>query len=215
MLRLEEDPKVLENACSQMRELILQNIHHPSICFWGIQNEIAMFGENDYSYEAMGKLEQLVKSLDQSRISACANLYCVENGSQLNRITDAVGYNIYFGWYYGEMKDNLDFVENFHRDNPNIPLGITEYGVDCNLAFHSDQPKVKDYSEEYQVLYHETVYPMFRSKEYVWGTYIWNFYDFSSEIRDEGGVKYKNTKGLITFNRQTKKDAFYYLSPST
>ena len=210
MLRLEEDPKVLENACSQMKELILQNIHHPSICFWGIQNEIAMFGEGSSMYEKMGELNRLVKSLDPSRISSCANLYSVRNNSQLNQITDAVGYNIYFGWYYGEMKDNLDFVEKFHQDNPNIPLGITEYGVDCNLAFHSNEPKVKDYSEEYQALYHETVYPMFRSREYVWGTYIWNFYDFSSEIRDEGGVKYKNAKGLITYDRQTKKDAFYY-----
>lgn len=210
MLRLDDSIPLFENACSQMTELILQNLHHPSICFWGIQNEIAMFGEGDYTYVRMGELNALVKSLDPTRISACANLYCVRNDSPLNRITDAVGYNIYFGWYYGEMKDNLDFVESFHRDNPSIPLCITEYGVDCNPAYHSDTPKVKDYSEEYQALYHETVYPIFRSKPYVWGTYIWNFYDFSSEIRDEGGVKYKNTKGLITFDRQIRKDAFYY-----
>ena len=210
MLRLDDSAPLFENACNQMTELILQNLHHPSICFWGIQNEIAMFGEGDYTYARMGELNALVKKLDPSRISACANLYCVRNDSPLNRITDAVGYNIYFGWYYGEMKDNLEFVESFHRDNPDIPLCITEYGVDCNPAYHSDTPKVKDYSEEYQALYHETVYPIFRSKAYVWGTYIWNLYDFSSEIRDEGGVKYKNTKGLITFDRQTRKDAFYY-----
>jgi len=121
-----------------------------------------------------------------------------------------VGYNIYFGWYYGQMSDNDDFIEKFHAENPNIPLGITEYGVDCNLAFHNTAPKVRDYSEEFQAMYHETVYPMFAAKEYIWGTYVWNMFDFSSGIRDEGGTKYKNCKGLVTFDRTVKKDAFYY-----
>ena len=210
MLKMTESEALLENACSQLEELILQNIHHPSIFFWGIQNEIAMFGENQGMYERVKRLGDLAKQLDPSRISSCANLFCVKNDSVLNKLTEAVGYNIYFGWYYGEMKDSEAFVEKFHEDNPHIPLGITEYGVDCNLAFHSQDPKVKDYSEEFQALYHETVYPMFKSKPYIWGTYVWNLYDFSSEIRDEGGLKHKNGKGLITFDRKIKKDAYYY-----
>lgn len=210
MLKMTDKEELFENACSQLKELILQNIHHPSICFWGIQNEIAMFGENEQMYQSVRKLEELAKRLDPTRITASANLFCVENKSQLNQITDAVGYNVYFGWYYGEMQDNAEFADSFHRDNPKVPLGITEYGVDANLAFHSENPKVKDYSEEYQALYHETVYPIFRDRDYIWGTYVWNLYDFSSEIRDEGGVKYKNGKGLISYDRKIKKDAFYY-----
>ena len=136
-------------------------------------------------YQSVRKLEELAKRLDPTRITASANLFCVENKSQLNQITDAVGYNVYFGWYYGKMQDNAEFADSFHRDNPKVPLGITEYGVDANLAFHSENPKVKDYSEEYQALYHETVYPIFRDRDYIWGTYVWNLYDFSSEIRDE------------------------------
>ena len=210
MLKMTDKEELFENACSQLKELILQNIHHPSICFWGIQNEIAMFGENEQMYQSVRKLEELAKRLDPTRITASANLFCVENKSQLNQITDAVGYNVYFGWYYGKMQDNAEFADSFHRDNPKVPLGITEYGVDANLAFHSENPKVKDYSEEYQALYHETVYPIFRDRDYIWGTYVWNLYDFSSEIRDEGGVKYKNGKGLISYDRKIKKDAFYY-----
>lgn len=210
MLKMTEHTALFENACLQLKELILQNMHHPCICFWGIQNEIAMFGEHEWMYEKLEKMNELVKKLDPARISACANLFCVENSSPLNRITAAVGYNIYFGWYYGEMKDNREFVDQFHRDNPDLALGITEYGVDCNPAFHSECPKVKDYSEEFQALYHETVYPVFRERDYIWGTYVWNLYDFSSEIREEGGVKYKNGKGLISYDRNIKKDAFYY-----
>lgn len=210
MLKMTESEALFENACDQLKELILQNLHHPSICFWGIQNEIAMFGENQGMYERVRRLADLAKQMDPSRICSCANLFCVKNDSMLNKLTEAVGYNIYFGWYYGEMKDSETFVEQFHRDNPHIPLGITEYGVDCNLAFHSEEPKVKDYSEEFQALYHETVYPIFKNKPYIWGTYVWNLYDFSSEIRDEGGLKNQNGKGLISFDRKTKKDAFYY-----
>ncbi len=210
MLQMTEDRKVFDNACSQLTELILQNIHHPSICFWGVQNEIAMFGESRKMYEQVKGLADLVKRLDKSRICSCANLYTVKNDSPLNKLTQAVGYNIYFGWYYGEMKDSEAFVEQFHKDNPDVPLGITEYGVDCNLAFHSEEPKVKDYSEEFQALYHETVYPIFRDKEYIWGTYVWNLYNFSSEIRDEGDILHQNGKGLITYDRKIKKDAYYY-----
>lgn len=209
-LKINESEEFFENTCSQLKELILQNIHHPSICFWGVQNEIAMFAENETTYKYVEKLNEFVKKLDRTRISAGANLFCVKNDSRLNKLTDAIGYNIYFGWYYGEMKDNEDFVEKFHRDNPQIPLGITEYGVDCNLQFHNDNPKVRDYSEDFQALYHETVYPIFASKSYIWGTYVWNMYDFSSGIRDEGGVKYKNCKGLVTYDRKIKKDAYYY-----
>ena len=158
----------------------------------------------------MKKLADLVEQPDDTRLSSCANLYCVKPESTLNRLTKAVGYNIYFGWYYGEMQDNADFVEKFHKANPDVPLGITEYGVDCNLAYHSTVPKVKDYTEEFQTLYHQTVYPIFREKEYIWGTYIWNLCDFGSAIRDEGGTKYKNCKGIVSFDRSIKKDDFYY-----
>lgn len=210
MLKMTKDIGGFENACLQLKELILQNMHHPSICFWGIQNEIAMFSEQEWMYEKLRNMNDLVKTLDSTRISACANLFCVKNESPLNQITEAVGYNIYFGWYYGDMKDSEDFVDQFHKDNPHLALGITEYGADCNLAYHSECPKVKDYSEEFQALYHESVYPVFRERDYLWGTYVWNLYDFSSEIRDEGGVKFKNCKGLISYDRKIKKDAFYY-----
>lgn len=210
MLKFLDSKDLFDNAVQQMKELIYQNLHHPSICFWGIQNEIAMFGESEPMYDRMQELGEMVRRMDETRLSACANLFCVKNDSKLNTHTQVVGYNIYFGWYYGQMEDNAAFVDQFHQDNPDIPLGITEYGVDCNLAYHSYEPKVRDYSEEFQALYHETVYPIFRQRDYLWGSFVWNLFDFSSEIRNEGGVRYKNCKGLVTYDRKTRKDAFYY-----
>lgn len=210
MLSMTEEPALLENARQQLTELILQNCHHPSIFFWGVQNEIAMFGENQYMYTATEQLNELAKQLDPTRLTTCANLHNVKPDSYMNRITDMVGYNLYYGWYYGEIPEYQDFFEEFHRLNPTVPLGISEYGVDCNLGFHSDTPKRKDYSEEFQCLFHEQAYEIMEKQTWLWGSVIWNMFDFGSAIRDEGGTKGKNAKGLVSYDRAVKKDAFYF-----
>lgn len=205
---------IVENAKEQLKELILQNKHHPSICFWGVQNEIAMRGESQFTYNHVEKLNRIVKSLDPTRLSAGANLYSVKNDSPLNFINDAVGYNIYFGWYYGKLTDYEGFLNKFHEENPNVSLGISEYGVDCNTKFHSEEPECKDYSEEFQCVYHETAYGAFEKDTKLWGSFVWNMFDFSSAIRDEGGVKARNCKGLVTYDREVRKDSFYYYKAS-
>ena len=206
----EGNEALLDNARQQLTELILQSKHHPSICFWGIQNEIAMLGEYFDMYRKTSSLNQLAKQLDSSRITVSANLYCVKNNSPLNHITEMVGYNQYYGWYYGEMDEFGPFFDQFHADNPQVPLGISEYGVDCSVTLHSADPRRKDYSEEFQCLFHETVYPAIRCRNFLWGSFIWNMFDFGSANRNEGGIKGRNCKGLVTFDRAIKKDAFYY-----
>ena len=198
------------NACDQLTELILQNQHHPSICFWGLQNEIAVEGESLAMYSEMEELQALAKQLDPTRLTTSANLYCVRDNSPLNQITDVVAYNIYYGWYYGEVEEYGEFFDRFHAENPDVCLGVSEYGVDANPAFHSDTPKRKDYSEEYQCAFHEAAYSAMAKRPFVWGTYVWNLFDFGSALRDEGGTKGKNCKGLVSYDRKTRKDAFYY-----
>ncbi len=210
MLKMTESAALMDNAVQQLTELILQNIHHPSIFCWGIQNEIAMFRDAPYMHENCRHLHELVRHLDGTRFSTAANLYPLKARSQLNAITDMVGYNIYFGWYYGEMKDFGPYLDHFHALRPQLPLGISEYGVDANLALHSEEPKVKDYSEEYQALWHETVYPQIESRPWLWGSFVWNMFDFSSARRNEGGQKFINAKGLVSHDRTIRKDAFYY-----
>lgn len=210
MLKMTESHALFQNAEEQLRELILQNIHHPSIFCWGIQNEIGIYADAPFMYEKCRSLTALAKRIDNSRLVTAANLYNVKFASELNAVTDMIGYNLYFGWYYGQMQDYSAYLDSFHETRPEMPLGISEYGVDANPALHSEHPKVKDYSEEYQALYHETVYPCFQSKNYLWGSFVWNMFDFSSDIRDEGGVKHINSKGMVNYDRSIKKDAFYY-----
>lgn len=210
MLKMTESPALMENASQQLTELILQNIHHPSVFCWGIQNEIAMFRDAPFMHENCRRLHALVKSLDGHRFSTAANLYPLKASSKLNEITDMVGYNLYFGWYYGETTDFGPYLDRFHAVRPCLPMGISEYGVDANLHLHAQSPKVKDYSEEYQALWHETVYPQIAARPWLWGSFVWNMFDFSSVRRNEGGQRFLNAKGLVTHDRKTRKDAFYY-----
>ena len=210
MLKMTDSEELKADAEEQLRELILQNIHHPSIYCWGIQNEIGMFRDAEFMHEELKKMQQLSHELDPSRLVTAANLYTVKFKSKLNSVTDMIGYNIYFGWYYGEMEDYRDYLNRFHEERPEMPLGVSEYGVDANISLHAENPMVRDYSEEYQALYHETVYHIFESRDYLYGSYVWNMFDFHSGLRNEGGQKNINAKGLVTYDRNTRKDAFYY-----
>lgn len=201
---------ICENAHQQMKELILQNKHHPSICFWGIQNEIAMRNEGLEMYRKTRELNELVKELLPESISASANMYTVKNHSEMNFITDMQGYNIYYGWYYGEMSGYGEFMDAFHKENPEVALGISEYGVDASTWLHSATPKKKDYSEEFQSLFHETVYPQIEERPWLWGSFIWNMFEFASAHRNDEAGRGLNRKGIVTYDRKTKKDAFYY-----
>ncbi len=210
MLKMTQNPASIANINQQLTELILQNLHHPSICFWGIQNEIGMFRDSADMHANLAQMTALVRELDPGRFVTAANLYTVKLKSALNRGTDMIGYNIYFGWYYGKMQDYDAFLDRYHAVNPTVPFGISEYGVDANPALHAQEPQVQDYSEEYQSLFHETVYPIIESKPYLWGSFVWNMFDFSSAMRKEGGLRNLNGKGLVTYDRKIRKDAFYY-----
>ena len=103
-----------------------------------------MFRDAPFMHEQCQALHALVRELDPDRFSACANLYPLKPKSKLNHITEMVGYNIYFGWYYGEMGDYAAYLDRFHAAAPDVCLGVSEYGVDCNTALHSETPQLKD-----------------------------------------------------------------------
>lgn len=197
------------NAKHQLEKLIKQSYNHSSIYCWGVQNEITIAIENEQIYEMVKDLIVLAKKLDSSRFIAQANIHSVDNESPLNELTDFVGYNLYYGWYYKEMEDLGTRLDEFHKVRPNIPVMVTEYGVDTNPKFHSYNPTVKDYTEEYQLLFQNNALKTFNEREFVLGGYIWAMFDFGSDIRNEGGTRGKNQKGLVTIDRKLKKDSFY------
>lgn len=206
----DDNDDVMENARQQLTELVLQNRHHPSIIMWGVQNEIALMGQTDQQPGKVQRLHDLVRALKPDALTASANEYTVAPDHPLNRITDIQGYNLYYGWYYGEFGQLGDFFESFHKALPNVPIGISEYGVDCRTDLHQRYPKRQDYSEEYQCAFHEAAYPLIWERDYVWGSFIWNMFDFSSPYRGFEPLLGLNRKGLVTFDRKQRKDAFYF-----
>lgn len=204
-----DTPAAKLNTISQMRELILQNYNHPSIICWGIANEITIGDTTNSLIENLNALNDLCHELDKTRLTTMANLTMVEMDSPLNKITDILSYNHYFGWYMGSVEDNGPWLDEFHKLNPEICLGISEYGCEGITAYHTDTPQMQDYSEEYQAYYHEEMLKTFASRPYLWSTHVWNMFDFASDMRDEGGVKGRNNKGLVTFDRKIKKDSFF------
>lgn len=197
------------NPKLQLTELIKQNYNHPSIMFWGVQNEIQIGGERPEVRKLVSELNDLAHELDPTRLSTMANMLVVPNDDPYNTVTDVLGFNHYFGWYQGKTEDFADWIDGFHAHNPEVSLCISEYGAEGIIEYHNDDPKVMDYSETYHTLYHEIVQKIFADRPFLWATYAWNMFDFGANIRDEGGVKGRNNKGLVTYDRKIKKDAFY------
>lgn len=202
-------PTARENTISQMKELIVQNYNHPSIICWALSNEITLQGVTDDLIENHKLLNDLVHRMDNSRLTAMANLFMLETDSPLIVLPDLRGYNLYYGWYVGDMEDNDKWFDEFHKDYPNVAIGLTEYGADSVITLQSPKPEKGDYTESYQALYHEHMLEMFSTRPYIWGTYCWNMFEFAAAGRDEAGDPGKNHKGLVTFDRKEKKDAFY------
>ena len=198
-----------ENTISQMTELVAQNYNHPSICFWGISNEITITGECEGLYRNLTDLHALCKELDPSRLTTMAEVSMVPMDSEHVYITDVLSYNHYFGWYVGEVEDNGPWFDRFHALNPDRALGVSEYGSENILMWHSAEPENHDYTEEYASYYHHEMLKTFATRPYLWSTHVWNMFDFAADARNEGGVQGRNNKGLVTYDRQTKKDVFY------
>ena len=203
-------PKRNENAEQQLVELIKQNYNHPSIFCWGIENEITIAGSASKKLITFLKhMHKVARHLDPTRYTTCAQLTMCPVNSPLNHITDIIGYNHYYGWYMGSCDEINNWLDEWHRENPEGKLCLSEYGAEGITKYHSDSPVQGDYSEDYQAIYHEHYIKSINERDWLWGSYVWNMFDFGSASRNEGGVRGRNNKGLVTFNRKTKKDAFW------
>lgn len=206
---ISENEAAEDNIREQMRRLILQCGNHTSVYCWGVQNEITIAGENEEIHAHVKRMSEYTKNLDPDRYTAEANIYSVANESPINRLAELVGYNLYYGWYYDTIPGLQKRLDEFHAACPDIPLLVTEYGVDTNPQYHSYEPKTKDYTEEYQLLFTDNALRSFEERPYFVGSYVWNLCDFGSANRDEGGKQGQNQKGMVTIDRKIKKDAFY------
>ena len=202
-------PSGRENTVSQMKELVIQNYNHPSIVVWGLSNEITMTGSSTPDLlENHRILNDLVHRLDHTRLTTAAVVSMCDIHDPYIQIPDVVSYNHYFGWYGGDVSMNGPWFDRFHKEFPQLPIGVSEYGCEA-LNWHTSNPEQGDYTEEYQAYYHEELIKQLFTRKYLWATHVWNMFDFGADARNEGGENGQNHKGLVTFDRKYKKDAFY------
>jgi beta-galactosidase len=222
------------NAKQQLTELIRQNYNHPSIVVWSLGNEIDLTATQLNGPSRPGlllkSLNELAKSEDPSRSTTLAD--CCEVGipphpenevhdagarERIVGIADTVGYNRYFGWYTGEATDFGTMLDAAHARHPALPISVSEFGAGAALTQHTDDatggpinPHGRPHPEEYQNWYHEKSWQALKPRGYLWGAFVWNLFDFSSDSRKEGDLTDINEKGLISYDRQTRKDAYYF-----
>ena len=199
-----------QNTLDQMTDLIVQNYNHPSIACWGLSNEItASGGVTPGMVENHKLLNDLCHKLDATRPTTMAHAFMLDMDDPFVMASDIRSYNLYYGWYLGELEQNDQFFDEFHQKHPDAVIGLSEYGADANPAYQNGKPEKGDWSEPYQAVYHEHMLKMWSERPYIWAMHCWNMFDFAADGRNEGGKPGQNQKGLVTFDRRTKKDAFY------
>lgn len=226
-------PEFLENAKLQTREMIRRQFNHAAVAVWSVANETSgdqlMCEEpHDNVTPYLRALHEVVQEEDPNRPSAYAEFstdaaFGAEPPFSVTGITDILGTNRYYLWYTPAFDEFPGLLERLHTDNPDQPIGVSEYGAGAALTHHTDNPlggpveatsapegAVSYQPEEYAAYFHEQNYRVISSVPYLWGSFAWNMFDFGSANRNEGDVLGVNTKGLVTFDRQTRKDPFFF-----
>ena len=206
----EHMPNGRENTISQMKELIVQNYNHACIVCWGVSNEITISTKDNRDMrDNHHVLNDLCHEMDKTRLTTLACYAMCGPFNPVAHITDLVSWSLYLGWYVpGRFLNDL-WMDFFHLCYPNRALGFSEYGAEGMPNLHSSHPRRGDHTEEYQAIYHEYMLRCFDRHKWLWATHVWNMYDFAADARDQGGEPGMNHKGLVTFDRKTKKDSFY------
>lgn len=198
-----------ENGKQQLIEMIRQHYNHPSICFWGLFNELKEYGDNPIEY--IKELNEVAHKEDPTRPTTSAS----NQGGAINYITDVIAWNRYDGWYGGNPGTLGAWLDDLKKKNPNIKVGISEYGAGASIYHQQEELKQPNPSgwwhpENWQTYYHIENWKIISSRPFLWGSFVWNMFDFGAAHRTEGDRPGINDKGLVTFDRKVRKDAFYF-----
>lgn len=197
------------NGKEQLREMIRQHYNHPSICFWGLFNELKEEGDNPIAY--IKELNALSHEEDTIRPTVAAS----NQSGAINFVTDLIAWNRYDGWYGSSPASLATFLDATHRDRPDLRIAISEYGAGASVYQQQDTlvqtvPTSWWHPENWQTEYHIRNWRIISQRPFVWGSFVWNMFDFGAAHRTEGDRPGINDKGLVTHDRRVRKDAFYF-----
>jgi len=202
-----------ENLVQQMRELISQHYNNPSVGFWGIGNELRTSGE--YANRLMAALQATAREMDPLRPTTYAHC-CLDDDDPIALHSDTVSYNRYFGWYWDTSAEIGPWADELHARMPTRPIGVSEYGAGASILHQEDpvlrRPVADGYwhPEQWQTQFHIDHWRLLRERSFLWSNFIWLGIDFPSFKRNEGDRPAINDKGLVTEDRQTRKDAYFW-----
>jgi len=211
--RIDVSQGFADTSRRQLLDLIRQNINHPSIFAWSLYNELRP--GNPDPHRLLQDIHNLAKAEDPTRPTIAAT--CTTGWPQMNKITDLLGWNIYPGWYpeWGPLADYARHLESYRTTSRSGGFCVSEYGAGANIQHQQEDPKQPVHNgqwhpEQWQAILHEHAWAQMKARPYVWGTFVWNMFDFTSYWRNEGGIPGRNDKGLVTYDRSTCKDAYYF-----
>ena len=208
--RVTDSPAFFENVRQQFVELIRQNFNHPSVLFWGLYNEVA---DDPATRALVTQLVELARAEDPTRLTTAAS--CLPEAAAIHSLPDVIAFNKYFGWYYGEAIEIGPWADAFRAAYPSRAVGISEYGAGASIHQHDEGPSRPNtlgswHPEEYQALVHEGCWSQLEARPFLWAKVVWNMFDFACDSRHEGYTPGRNDKGLVTYDRRTRKDAYYW-----
>jgi beta-galactosidase len=209
---MQDSPAFRTNLSRQLRELMRQTGNHPSVAIWGLGNEV--YQADATSRGLLAELHLQARRDDPLRPTAYAHC-CAADDDGLALQTDITGYNRYYGWYDHELADIGPWADALHRKMPSRAIGLSEYGAGASVLQQQDPPprpvpKSGWHPEQYQALFHEAYWRQIRERPWLWGSFVWVGFDLASAGRDEGDRPGINDKGLVTYDRQVRKDAFFW-----
>ena len=208
-----ESPAFYTNTLQQLREMIRQRYNHPSVVCWSVYNEITR-NAGPVTTNLINQEVQLVAQEDPTRFSTAAST--ASDGDPSTLYTQLIAFNQYYGWYLSPLNGIGAWADNIHSNYPNRCIGVSEYGAGGSIYQHSENPSFPTntgtsfHPEEWQDLVIETNWQVMAARPFLWCKLVWTSFDFASDGRDEGDTPGRNDKGLVTFDRQVCKDAFYY-----
>jgi beta-galactosidase len=92
---------------------------------------------------------------------------------------------------------------------------VSEYGAGASALQQEDPPRRpapggRWHPEQYQAHYHEAAWRQLQARPWLWSSFIWVGFDFPSAGRNEGDSAGFNDKGLVSFDRSVRKEAYFW-----
>lgn len=177
--------------------------NRPSVILWCLQNESQIDANGAPVYRAwLQDMKDAIKALDiQDRPVTWASNTTWDPAFD---IADVVGFNEYFGYFYGKNEDLGPAIDAVHQIHPDKPIIITENGSWSYLGKHG--PSTEQGTEEWHAANFRSHWQQVTDRpDYVAGYLFWVLKDYKQRLGYNEELNGISTMGLLGFDSTTKR----------